>query len=198
MATRSPGDHNHAPEFEMPDVVDGQAIHPDVRVAVEGMWKWFQRYVRYRCGSDEQAAVLAFEIGRRVSRHLDSSSDEIRVLNAYCRTTARNVVADALRKKSIRLDYRGLSQDLERLGAVQRAVQDELDLSITLDQLASILDEETMAILHARLLERSWADIGPSLNLTPGQARLRFFRAIEKHGVLQKIFGRDRGSRGGQ
>jgi hypothetical protein len=88
--------------------------------------------------------------------------------------------------KERRIEFRGLSQEIEGSLGESKSDWQEVELWIWVDQILQGQDREISLMLQLRVLEKTWDEIGKILGLSGGQARLRFWRA------LRDIFG-DRG-----
>ena len=166
------------PDFYLPSVVRGQRIHLEVRAAFEQLWPWFWAYVGRQLGDSDRAADLVEEIAFRVSRYVEGH-DEIRSLVGLCRVAAVNFIT-SLEDRESRIDYRGLSQEVEAIGPSAEDGRGEVELSIWADQILEGHNRDVRTMLELRLLRYSWPEIGRVLGLGGDQARLRFRRAMEE------------------
>ena len=170
------------PEFYLSPRVKGLQIDETVHAAFEKLWPWFWHFVAEKLGDPGRAADLADEIAYRISRHLENHRDDIRSMTGLCRVAAMNFVM-AIRKRENRIEYRGLSYDIETsLGPSAPGWQDDVEFWIWIDQLLHGEERDIRVMLHLRLLDETWTRIGKFLGLTSGQARLRFRRAIQRVG----------------
>ena len=168
------------PDFYLRPTVNGRSIEPEVRTALAQLWPWFWNYVGKELGDADRAADLADEVASRVSKYAKLRPGHVRSLIGLCRVAAVNLVTTT-KSRERRIDYRGLSQNVEAtLDLTAPDWQEEVELSIWVDQLLQGHDAETRKMLHLRLLDETWDEIGDSLGLTAGQARLRFRRALER------------------
>ena len=183
-------DQKRLPEFYLRPSVNGRSIEPEVQSAFAELWPWFWNYVGKELGDSDRAADLADEVASRVSKYVKAHPDRVRSLVGLCRVAAVNFVATT-KTRERRIDYRGLGQNIEAaLDPISSDWQEEVELSIWVDQVLRGHDAETRMMLQRRLLEETWDQIGSSLGLTGGQARLRFRRALER---IREISGLDRG-----
>ena len=166
------------PDFYLPSVVRGQRIHLEVRAAFEQLWPWFWSYVGRQLGDSDRAADLVEEIAFRVSRYVEGHG-KIRSLVGLCRVAAVNFIT-SLKDRESRIDYRGLSQEVEAIGPPVAVGHDEAELSIWTDQILEGHNQDVRSMLELRLLDYSWPEIGRVLGLGGDQARLRFRRAMEE------------------
>jgi len=195
MPGRSREYQGRVPEFYMSPRVKGLQIDADVRAAFENLWPWFWRYVGEKLNDSGRAGDLADEIAYRISNHLEVHREPVRSMVGLCRVAAMHfVIATKMREKKI--EFWGLSHDIEiNLGASAPHWQQEVEVWIWIDQLLNGEDMQIRIMLHLRLLEETWGSIGKFLRLTPGQARLRFKRAVERISERNGLQRPDRGGR---
>jgi len=167
------------PDFYLPSVVRGQRIHAEVRAAFEQLWPWFWTYVGRQLGDSDRAADLVEEIAFRVSRYIEDHDGEVRSLVGLCRVAAVNLIT-SLKGRESRIDYLGLSQEVEAIGPPAEDGRGEVELSIWADQILEGHNRDVRTMLELRLLRYSWPEIGRVLGLGGDQARLRFRRAMEE------------------
>ncbi len=180
MPGRSRENQERLPDFYLSPAVKGRPIEPEVRSAFEQLWPWFWDFVGKQLGDADRAAELADRIAYRVSKYLESRPGQVRSVVGLCRVAAVNLVATTKTREG-RIDYCGLGQDIEStLRPIAPDWQDEIELSIWVDQVFRGQDTETRRMLQRRLLDETWDQIGESLNLAGGQARLRFHRSLER------------------
>lgn len=173
-------DQKRLPEFYLRPSVNGRSIEPEVHSAFAQLWPWFWNYVGTELGDSDRAADLADEVASRVSKYVREHPDQVRSLVGLCRVAAVNFVATT-KTRERRIDYRGLGKDIEAaVDPIPSGWQEEIELSIWVDQLLRGHNAETRMMLQRRLLDETWDEIGSSLGLTGGQARLRFRRALER------------------
>jgi hypothetical protein len=86
----------------------------------------------------------------------------------------------SLKDRESRIDYRGLSQEVEAIGPAAEDGRGEVELSIWADQILEGHNRDVRTMLELRLLRYSWPEIGLVLGLGGDQARLRFRRAMEE------------------
>jgi hypothetical protein len=89
--------------------------------------------------------------------------------------------------KERRIEFRGLSQEIEGCLGGSTSDWQEIELWIWVNQILQGQDREIRLMLQLRVLGNTWDQVGKILGLSGGQARLRFWRA------LRDILG-DRGS----
>ena len=131
------------------------------------------------------AEIVAF----KVSKFLKSHPAEVRSLVGLYAATTVNLLKSH-RSRQGRIDYRGLGQELEaETGALAPDWQRQVELWILAEQIGNHLDRTVREIFNLRLLERTWEEIGALHGLSAGQARLRFYRALEKlpRDILQDL-----------
>lgn len=177
-------DHRHhqnrLPEFYLGVSVNGHQIDPHVRAVAERLWPWTWNYIGINLADHAQAAELAEMVAFKVSKFLRSHPGEVRSLVGLYYATTVNLVKSH-RSRQGRIDYRGLGQELEaETGAMAPDWQRQVELWILAEQIGNHLDPTVREIFNLRLLERTWEEIGALHGLSAGQARLRFYRALEK------------------
>jgi len=181
------------PEFYIRPSINGRLIDPEIRAAFAQLWPWFWNYVGKELGDPGRAADLADEVAYRISSYINGHPGQVRSLVGFCRVAAVNLV-NTTKKKEGRIDYRGLTQEIEAtLSPTAPDWQEELELSICVDQALHGQDREARTMLQRRLMDETWDQIGESLGLTAGQARLRFRRALERIRLDVVLRGGNRG-----
>lgn len=168
------------PEFYRRPAVKGRSIEPAVLDAFEKLWPWFWRHVGEQLGDPTRAGDLADEIVWRVSKHVEEHPGRVHSLGALCRVAAENYVK-TIKKRDRRLDFRGLSRDIEATFLPATAdLQGELELWVCADQVLRGEDAEFRAMLQRRLMDETWPEVGKALGMTGEQARRRFHRRREQ------------------
>jgi DNA-directed RNA polymerase specialized sigma24 family protein len=179
MPGHTRGGQKRLPDFYLRPTVNGRSIDPDVRVAFEQIWPWFWNYVDQELKDSDRAADLADEIAYRVSKFIEHHPGAVRSLVGLCRVAAVNFITTTKTREG-RVDYRGLSQDVEAtLDPNAPEWYDYVELAVYVDQVLQGHKPMIRKMLELRLLEKTWDEIGRVLDLTAGQARLRFRRALE-------------------
>jgi DNA-directed RNA polymerase specialized sigma24 family protein len=149
-------------------------------------------YVGVQLGDPGRAGDLADEVAFRVSSYLQTHC-QVRSLVGLCRVAAMHFVLST-RARERRIEYRGLSQEIEgSLGVSSPDWQEELEFSVWVDQVLQGHDREIRIMLRLRLLDMTWDHIGKVLGMSGGQARLRFHRAMEQIRANRKRRRPDRG-----
>jgi len=177
------------PEFYLGTSVNGHRIDPQVRALAERLWPWAWNYIGTHLADHARAAEVAEVVAYRVSRYLEAHPGKVRSLVGLYYATTANLVKSSKTREG-RIDYWGLGQNLEAGANAQ--VPDwrqEVELWILAEQIGQHLEPTIREMFHLRLLERTWEEIGKLLGLTAGQARLRFYRALERlpEEILQDI-----------
>jgi DNA-directed RNA polymerase specialized sigma24 family protein len=159
---------------------------------MEELWPWFWNHVGEQLGDSARAGDLAEGVAYRVSAYLQNH-DLLQSLVGLCRVAARNFV-QSTRSRERRIEFRGLSQDIEHsVGASGEDWQEDLEFWVWVDQVFQGHDREIRVMLELRLLNKTWDHIGDVLGMSGGQARLRFYRALEQIRANRKRRGPDRG-----
>ena len=177
------------PEFYLGAAVNGHQIDSRVRTVAERLWPWTWNYIGINLADHARAAELAEIVAFKVSRFLGAHPGEVRSLVGLYYATTVNLVKSH-RSRQGRIDYRGLGQELEaEASALAPDWQREVELWILAEQIGHHLDPTVREIFNLRLLERTWQEIGALHGLSAGQARLRFYRALEKlpRDILQDL-----------
>jgi DNA-directed RNA polymerase specialized sigma24 family protein len=171
-------DRKRLPDFYVSPSVKGLRIDPQVRSAMEELWPWFWNYVDRQLGDTDRAGDLAERVVYGVSAYVQKYG-KVESLVGLCRVAATNCVLST-KARERRLEFRGLSQDIESsLGVSAPDWQEEVDLGIWIDQILRGHDQQIRVMLQLRLLEKTWGQIGRVLGMSGGQARLRFRRALQ-------------------
>jgi DNA-directed RNA polymerase specialized sigma24 family protein len=177
MPGRGRDNRNRLPDFYLSPSVKGLQIDPQVRLAMEELWPWFWNLVGCQLGDSDRAGDLAERVAYSVSAYLQAHSP-VESLVGLCRVAATNCVLST-RTRERRIEFRGLSREIEdSLGVFAPDWQEEVDLGIWIDQILQGQDHEIRVMLQLRLLDRTWAQIGKTVGMSGGQARLRFRRAL--------------------
>jgi len=177
------------PEFYLSPSVNGHRIAPEVRVVAERLWPWAWSYMGSHLADQARAAELAEVVACRVSRYMEAHPGEVRSLPGLYYAATANLVKSCKGREG-RIDYRGLGQDLETTASAQAPDwRQDVELWILAEQVGQHLDPTVREMFHLRLLERTWEEIGNLQGLSGGQARLRFYRALERlpEEILQDI-----------
>jgi len=194
MPGQSRDGQKRLPDFYLRPTVNGRSIDAEVRVAFEQIWPWFWNYVDQQLKDSDRAADLADEIAYRVSKFIEQHPGAVRSLVGLCRVAAVNFITTTKTREG-RVDYRGLSQDVEAtLDSNAPEWSGDVELSVYVDQVLQGHNPMIREMLELRLLDKTWDEIGRVLDLTAGQARLRFRRALEG---LREDLTRRRFRRGG-
>jgi DNA-directed RNA polymerase specialized sigma24 family protein len=192
MPGRGADSRERLPEFYLRPSVKGLRIDPLVRSAMEELWPWFWNHVGEQLGDSARAGDLAEGVAYRVSAYLQNH-DLLQSLVGLCRVAARNFVQSTSSRER-RIEFRGLSHDIERsLGASAEDWQEDLEFWVWVDQVFQGHDREIRVMLELRLLDKTWDHIGDVLGMSGGQARLRFYRALEQIRANRKRRRPDRG-----
>jgi len=171
---------NEEDQSRLPDFYVSGSLRPELRDALEQLWPWFWHHVGHQLGDSDRAADLAEEVAAHISRSLEAHPREVRSLVAFCRVAAINYIASTKARES-RIDYRGLSRDLEATtGTAAPDWRGEVELWIWVDQVLNGQPAEIRIMLFLRTLGKTWDQVGSVLGLTGGQARLRFYRALRR------------------
>lgn len=171
---------NREDQSRLPDFYVSGSVRPELRDTLEQLWPWFWRYVGHQLGDSDRATDLVEEVAAHISKSLETHPREVRSLIAFCRVAAVNYIASTKARES-RIDYRGLSRDLEAMtGTVAPEWRGEVELWIWVDQVLNGQPTEIRMMLFFRTLGKTWDQVGSLLGLTGGQARLRFQRALRQ------------------
>jgi DNA-directed RNA polymerase specialized sigma24 family protein len=159
---------------------------------MEQLWPWFWSYVGIQLGEQERAGDLADDVAYRVSAYIQTHC-QVRSLVGLCRVAAIHLVRST-RSRERRIEFRGLSQEIEAsLGPAAADWQEELEFTVWVDQVLQNHAREIRVMLRLRLLDKTWDHVGEALGMSGGQARLRFYRALEEIRANRKRRRPDRG-----
>ena len=171
---------NREDQPRLPDFYVSGSVPPELRDALEQIWPWFWQYVGHQLGDPDRATDLLEEVAAHISKSLETNPREVRSVLAFCRVAAINYIASTKARES-RMDYRGLSRDLEAInGTAAPEWRGEIELWIWVDQVLNGQPPEIRMMLFFRTLGKTWDQVGSLLGLTGGQARLRFYRALRQ------------------
>ncbi len=152
---------------------------PEVAAALRSIWPWLWHHVGVELGDPARAVDINDRVADQVSAFVRRYPDKVRSIAGLCRTTAINVVK-SVQARERRIDYKGLSQDLEGYARPAEGSVEQLEFWIWLEQILDNADPEVKTMLSLRILGKTWGRIGKALGMSAGQARLRFRREIER------------------
>ncbi|MBY0502685.1 MAG: hypothetical protein K2X03_02165 [Bryobacteraceae bacterium] len=157
---------------------DGSLLDPMVVVVAQESWSWAYRLAEQNLHDGPCALEIVEIIATEVSRRLHVQPEIGQRLAAYYRMAfARRIRAIADRNG--RIHYEGRPQDLET--NYKPSAPDwvtVLEDRMCLDALLCHATPTTRLMLHYRVLEYSWKEIGHHFSVTAKQARSRFYYGL--------------------
>ena len=174
----SPGNnreyYGRPPEFYV-----SPSVAPEVADALRVLWPWLWQYVGRQLGDPTLAGDINDRVADQVSEFVRRNPDQVRSIIGVCRRAVINLVK-SVQARDRRIDYRGLGRDLEVCAPPAEGSAEELDFSIWVEQILHIADPEVRTMLSLRILGKTWRRIGKAFGMSAGQARLRFYRGIQR------------------
>jgi len=170
----------------------GRTLDERVLNASRRLWRWAYSYVDMELHDAPCAAELLEEVALEVSGRLQVDPEVARNLAGYLITAFHHRVLSQLLKNN-RLVYEGLLRELEenhQLSAPDWTRQ--LEAKLWLKFVVSCLPHPVRHMLHYRLLDFSWDEIGKRMGLSAKQAKSRFYRGIQK--AHETLLGMSSGS----
>ena len=174
MASSGREYHPRAPEFYVSPAVDAE-----VAAALRALWPWFWGYVGQQLGDSTRAGDLNDRVADQVSDYVRSHPGQVRSVIGVCRVAAINLIK-SVRARDSRIEYRGLSRDLELCAPPAAGSADELEFQIWVDQILQRADQQMQVMWMLRVLGKPWRRVGKVFGFSAGQARHRFYRGLEK------------------
>jgi DNA-directed RNA polymerase specialized sigma24 family protein len=166
--------HARAPEFYVSPAVDAE-----VAAALRTLWPWLWNYVGQQLGDSTRAGDLNDRVADQVSDFVRRHPGQVRSVIGVCRVAAINLIK-SVRARDSRMEYRGLSRDLELSAPPATGSVDELEFQIWVDQILQRADHQMQVMWMLRVLGKPWRRVGKVFGFSAGQARHRFYRGLEK------------------
>jgi len=158
----------------------GRPLDPRVKDVAEQLWPFAHRLADAELHDSSRAAQIVEKVASEVSSRLRDQPAINTNLKGYFRTAlCRKVRYEHLREN--RVEYEGLVSALEVNHNLtgpdfNRLIEQELCLHVIVD----LLSHEGRHMLHFRMLDFSWPEIGQRLGISAKQARSRFYYELEK------------------
>ena len=168
------------PFWIRPEDHRGQPVDSRVLDASHRLWPWAYRHVERELRDGARAAELLEQVAMDVSSRVHLEPVVARNLKGYL-ITAFHYRVRFERLKSSRLLYQGLLPDLD--AKYQLSVPDwaaAIESELILRFLISCLPHELRHMLHYRMLEISWKQIGGFMGISAKQAKSRFYYGVQK------------------
>ena len=158
----------------------GRVIDPRVLAVCKESWSWAYWHVRRQLNDGARMPDIVEDVAVQVSNRLRADAEVGRNLNGYFRT-AMILRVRTLAVREGRITYEGGAHDLDtnhRPNARDWAKMFEDRMAI--QSLIPYLSHPVRRILHYRLLDYSWKEIGKQLGLTEEQAKKRFHYGVRQ------------------
>ena len=165
-----------------------QPIDRDVIDVAEQNWLWAFWLVKKQLNDSARTAEIVEEVAVRVSSRLHAESNVRNNLNAYFRTALmRRVKTHAVRER--RITFNGGLQELEQNHQPQASDWTKVfEDRLALHSLLPYMPDAVRQILHYRILDFSWKQIGSLVGTTAKQAKSRFYYGVRQaHNELLAI-----------
>lgn len=158
----------------------GRPLDPRVKEVAEQLWRFAYRLVDAELHDPASAAQIVEKVASEVSSRLWDQPGVGANLRGYFMTAFRRRVRHQSMREN-RVAYAGLVNELElnhRLTGpdFEGIIERRLCLEVIID----LLPHEARHMLHFRILEFSWQEIGRRLGVSAKQARSRFYYELEK------------------
>jgi DNA-directed RNA polymerase specialized sigma24 family protein len=158
----------------------GRPLDPRVKDVAEQLWRLAYRLVDAELHDAASAAQIVEKVASEVSSRLREQPGINGNLRGYFMTAFRRRVRHQSMKEN-RVAYEGLVSELELNHHLtgpdfKQIIEQRLCLAVVAD----LLPHEARHMLHLRMLEFSWEEIGRRLRITAKQARSRFYYELEK------------------
>jgi RNA polymerase sigma factor (sigma-70 family) len=173
----------------------GRPLDPRVREVAEQLWRFAHRLVDAELHDSASAAEIVEKVASEVSSRLRDHPGIFDNLKGYFITAFRRRVRHQMLREN-RVAYEGLVRELELNHHLtgpdfKQMIEDDLCLEVVID----LLPHEARHMLHLRMLEFSWKEIGQMVGISAKQARSRFYYELEKmHSKLLQNRTTDAGS----
>ena len=158
----------------------GRVIEQRVLAVSKENWSWTFWLVKKQLNDGARTPDIVEHVAAEVSNRLRADAEVGRNLNGYFRTAMiLRVRTFAVREG--RITYEGGAHDLDtnpRPSAPDWAKVFEDRMAI--QSLVPYMSHPVRSILHYRLLDYSWKDIGQQLLLTEEQAKKRFYYGVRQ------------------
>jgi DNA-directed RNA polymerase specialized sigma24 family protein len=158
----------------------GRALDDRVLRASRRLWRWAYYQVEVELHDAPCAAELLEEVALEVSGRLQAEPGVARNLTGYLITAFHHRVLSQLLRNN-RLVYEGLLRELEQNHQLTAPdwIQ-SLEAKLCLRYLVSFLSHPVRHMLHYRMLDFSWEEIGEPMGLSAKQAKRRFYYGLQK------------------
>lgn len=158
----------------------GRPLDPRVKDIAEQLWRFAYRLVDAELHDPASAAQIVEKVASEVSSRLHDQPGIDANLKGYFMTALRRRVRHQFMAEN-RFAYEGLVSELEINHHLtgpdfKRIIEERLCVEVIVD----LLSHEGRHMLHFRMLEFSWTEIGRRLGMSAKQARSRFYYELEK------------------
>jgi DNA-directed RNA polymerase specialized sigma24 family protein len=158
----------------------GRPLEPRVREVAEHLWRLACRIVDAELHDPASTGQIVEKVASEVSSRLRDQPGIDGNLTGYFMTAFRRSVRHQSIKEN-RVAYEGLTSELELNHHLtgpnfEETIQQRLCMEVIID----LLPHEARHMLHFRILEFSWEEIGRRLGISAKQARSRFYYELEK------------------
>ena len=158
----------------------GRPLDPRVKEVAEQLWRFAYRLVDTELHDSASAAEIVEKVASEVSSRLRDQPSIDENLKGYFMTAFRRRVRHQLMREH-RFAYEGLVSELELNHHLTGPdFKQMIEQSLCLEVIIDLLPHEARHMLHLRILEFSWKEIGNRLGTSAKQARSRFYYELEK------------------
>ena len=158
----------------------GRPLDPRVKEIAEQVWRFAHRLVDAELHDPASAAEIVEKVASEVSSRLRDQPGIDGNLRGYFMTALRRRVRHQSMREN-RVAYEGLVTEVELnhhlTGPDFKAM---IEQRLCVEMVIDLLPHEARHMLHFRILEFSWNEIGERLGISAKQARSRFYYELEK------------------
>src|SRR5580658_4348215 len=158
----------------------GRPLEPREKEVAEHLWRLACRIVDSALHDPASTGQIVEKVASEVSsRLLDRRCFDWNLTGYFMTALRRSIRHQSMREN--RVEYEGLTSELELNHHLtgpnfEETIQQRLCVEVIID----LLPHEARHMLHFRILEFSWEEIGRRLGISAKQARSRFYYELEK------------------
>ena len=158
----------------------GRPLDPRVKEVAEQLWRFAHRLVDAELHDSASTAEIVEKVASEVSSRLRDQPGIDENLRGYFMTAFRRRVRHQSMREH-RVAYEGLVSELELNHHLTGPDFNQMiERSLCLEVIIDLMPHEARHMLHLRILEFSWKEIGQRLGISAKQARSRFYYELEK------------------
>jgi DNA-directed RNA polymerase specialized sigma24 family protein len=158
----------------------GRPLDPRVKDLAEQLCRFAYRLVDAELHDPASAAQIVEEVASEVSSRLLDQPGIGANLKGYFMTALRRRVRHQFMAEN-RDTYEGLVSELEtNYHLTGPDFKRRIEQSLCVEVIVDLLSHEARHMLHFRMLEFSWTEIGRRIGISAKQARSKFYYELEK------------------